>query len=81
MSERLEIMHQHLSGLHALYGDEAGTRIARKHIGWYLEYFAQARSLRQTFNRLESSTAQYEFLARLASTELLATSEPQELAA
>jgi tRNA-dihydrouridine synthase B len=26
---------EHLEGLYALYGEELGVRVARKHIGWY----------------------------------------------
>jgi len=26
---------EHLEGIYALYGEEMGVRIARKHIGWY----------------------------------------------
>ena len=29
------ILREHLSGLYAFYGEYAGLRIARKHIGWY----------------------------------------------
>lgn len=32
---RQAIMVEHLTGLHALHGEYAGVRIARKHIGWY----------------------------------------------
>ena len=28
---------EHLTSLHAFYGDHAGVRIARKHIGWYAQ--------------------------------------------
>jgi len=31
------VMRQHLQDLHEHYGPEAGVRVARKHIGWYLE--------------------------------------------
>src|SRR5690606_3933462 len=30
-----EILLEHLRNLYAFYGELAGTRIARKHIGWY----------------------------------------------
>lgn len=59
------VMRQHLSGLHDLYGAAAGVRIARKHIGWYLSRFQAARELRAQFNRIESSEQQFTFLAQL----------------
>lgn len=31
------VMRHHLQQLHDYYGAEAGVRVARKHIGWYLE--------------------------------------------
>jgi len=31
-----EILLEHVRGLHQLYGDLLGPRIARKHVGWYL---------------------------------------------
>lgn len=55
----------HLAALHDFYGEPGGLRIARKHIGWYLQaHFADAQAnpagedLRYTFNRLESADAQ-----------------------
>lgn len=39
-----DIMLAHLRELHAFYGDEAGVRIARKHIGWYSKGRAQAQT-------------------------------------
>lgn len=32
-----QTMLQHLQGLHAFYGESMGVKIARKHIGWYVE--------------------------------------------
>ena len=30
-----DILLGHLEALHAFYGEQAGVRIARKHLGWY----------------------------------------------
>ena len=43
-AEARDIMLAHLRDLHAFYGDEAGVRIARKHIGWYAKGRAHAQS-------------------------------------
>jgi len=40
------VMRQHLQELHEYYGDEAGVRVARKHIGWYLESRPGAQNYR-----------------------------------
>lgn len=53
----------HVSGLHLLYGEIMGTRIARKHVGWYLQrWHASGHGLRAAFNRLQSAAAQLDFL-------------------
>jgi tRNA-dihydrouridine synthase B len=36
-AEVAAIMLGHLQHLHAFYGEPAGVRIARKHLGWYLK--------------------------------------------
>ncbi len=53
------ILLEHLSALHAFYGDVMGVRIARKHVGWYLATLPGAREFRTDFNRLDSTDAQY----------------------
>ena len=35
-AEVRDIMLRHFSALYALYGEDAGVRVARKHLGWYL---------------------------------------------
>lgn len=65
LDQRLSVMTEHLNGLHHHYGEFSGARIARKHIGWYLNYFADGQSYRREFNRLESAAEQRLFLERL----------------
>ena len=38
LNEIQTIMNQHLEALYRFYGELAGLRIARKHIGWYFEH-------------------------------------------
>lgn len=45
--ERITTIVGHIRHIHQFYGDEAGVRIARKHIGWYLDKSTQAQT-RQT---------------------------------
>ena len=52
------ILLEHLAALHAFYGELMGTRIARKHVGWYLATLPGAREFRAQFNRLDSTDAQ-----------------------
>ena len=37
LSEQCVIIRRHLSALHDFYGDFLGVRIARKHIGWFVD--------------------------------------------
>ncbi|HEY2346071.1 MAG TPA: tRNA dihydrouridine synthase DusB [Xanthomonadaceae bacterium] len=37
LQEVRDVLLGHLHALHDFYGDEAGVRIARKHLGWYLK--------------------------------------------
>ena len=56
--------------------DIAGPRIARKHIGWYLEGIPGCDDARRTFNQLQTPQTQIEFLEAL-----LSNSHLQDLAA
>ena len=47
LAEVRDIMLAHLRDLHAFYGEEAGVRVARKHLGWYARVVPQAPALRQ----------------------------------
>jgi tRNA-dihydrouridine synthase B len=53
-----ELVCSHLHDLHAFYGEAAGVRIARKHIGWYTRSLPESAALRARFNQLESGAAQ-----------------------
>jgi len=58
LSEVEQILLEHLTALHAFYGDVMGVRIARKHVGWYLATLPGAKEFRAQFNRLEDTQAQ-----------------------
>jgi tRNA-dihydrouridine synthase B len=47
-AEVRDIMVAHLRDLYDFYGQEAGVRIARKHIGWYCRERPQALAFRQS---------------------------------
>jgi tRNA-dihydrouridine synthase B len=46
IEEVRDIMLAHLRDLHAFYGEEAGVRVARKHIDWYAKGHARAHGSR-----------------------------------
>jgi len=57
------IMRAHLRDLYAFYGEAAGVRIARKHIGWYCRDHADAQLFRQSVMQTLSATAQLELVS------------------
>jgi tRNA-dihydrouridine synthase B len=58
LAERREILLEHLDGLYALYGDEQGARVARKHIGWSVKALPGGEALRSAVNRIDAAEAQ-----------------------
>ncbi|WP_321326440.1 tRNA dihydrouridine synthase DusB [Thiomicrorhabdus sp.] len=57
-----QTMFKHINGLHELYGEMLGVRIARKHIGWYAQHLPNGNTLRKTFNQLNSAKEQLTLL-------------------
>jgi tRNA-dihydrouridine synthase B len=55
---------QHLDDHHALYGEHAGVRSARKHIGWAVRALPGGEGLRTLVNSLETAAAQRCAVAR-----------------
>lgn len=53
-----EILLGHLDALYAFYGEEAGVRIARKHLGWYAKDRPENAAFRHVVNRAETADAQ-----------------------
>ena len=58
LSEQHEVLRSHVANVHAFYGDIAGVRIARKHVGWYLSEHDKERQFRKIFNAIEQADAQ-----------------------
>jgi tRNA-dihydrouridine synthase B len=53
-----DILLAHLHALHDFYGEPAGVRIARKHLGWYAKDRPENVPFRAVVNRAESATTQ-----------------------
>ena len=49
----------HLQSLYAFYGEDAGTRIARKHLGWYCVWLPDAADFRRRVMAMASSAMQF----------------------
>jgi tRNA-dihydrouridine synthase B len=58
-----EILKEHLEQLYAFYGEEAGVRIARKHLGWYAKDRAENAGFRSIVNKAESASEQLRLAA------------------
>ncbi|WP_108471932.1 tRNA dihydrouridine synthase DusB [Rhodanobacter thiooxydans] len=75
-AEVAAILLGHLEHLHAFYGEQAGVRIARKHLGWYAKDRPENAAFRQVVNRAETASEQLrltrDYFAALASGERLA---------
>jgi tRNA-dihydrouridine synthase B len=56
------VMREHLRALHDFYGEPQGVRVARKHIGWYLEGRPGGASLRKRLMPVESTAGQLRLL-------------------
>lgn len=52
------LLSEHLNALYEFYGDFMGPRIARKHVGWYLQTQPDSTKFRKSFNQLESPSEQ-----------------------
>lgn len=55
-------MARHLSDLHEFYGEVAGVRISRKHMGWYSRWLNDGKAFTSIFNQLETREQQQQLL-------------------
>jgi len=53
------IILEHLESLYAFYGEDAGTRIARKHLGWYCEQLPDAVNVRRSLMTVANTALQF----------------------
>ncbi|MEZ5574033.1 MAG: tRNA dihydrouridine synthase DusB [Halioglobus sp.] len=70
IEQQLAILAHHVTQLHQFYGDFMGVRIARKHVGWYLNARSDAREQHKSFNRLAHPEEQLHYIDKLSDIEL-----------
>ncbi|MDQ2702820.1 MAG: tRNA dihydrouridine synthase DusB [Pseudomonadota bacterium] len=58
LAEVRDILLGHLRDLHAFHGEEAGVRIARKHLGWYAKDRPENNAFRAVVNRAQTADEQ-----------------------
>lgn len=68
ITEVAEVVQRHVGNLHEFYGEFTGVRMARKHIGWYLQKQASAVDFRRNFNAIEHACEQLDALANYFET-------------
>ncbi len=68
LTEVRDIMLAHLRDLHAFYGEEAGVKVARKHIDWYAKGRSGAHLLRQAVMSANEASLQLELAATYFAT-------------
>lgn len=64
MVEVRRALLEHLEAHYAFYGESAGVRSARKHIGWYVRDWPGAEAFRAHMLSLETADAQYAAVAQ-----------------
>jgi len=57
-AEMRAVALEHLDGIYALYGEELGVRIARKHIGWYVRGLPGGEAFRREANLIPGAREQ-----------------------
>ena len=65
-TQQLSTLHRHVTQLHQFYGDFMGVRIARKHVGWYLNADRDMREQHRQFNRLTAPEEQLYYIQQLS---------------
>ena len=58
LNEVEQILSEHLDALHSFYGELMGVRIARKHVGWYLQSHDPGKQFRNRFNTFDEALEQ-----------------------
>ena len=65
-TQQLSTLHRHVTQLHQFYGDFMGVRIARKHVGWYLNADRDMREQHRQFSRLTAPEEQLYYIQQLS---------------
>jgi tRNA-dihydrouridine synthase B len=61
LAEVRGILLEHVRALHDFYGEDAGVRIARKHLGWYAKDRPENAAFRGVVNRATTAAEQLRF--------------------
>jgi tRNA-dihydrouridine synthase B len=78
----IDTLRVHVQHLHQFYGLYMGVKIARKHVGWYLNNLQAGKEFRKVFNQIEEPMLQLKWIQQLTQqlssiTEIVTTETPQ----
>ena len=62
MQEKHQIMKEHLGNILSHYGEESGTKIARKHMAWYSKGLWSSANFRVSVNQADSSQKMHQLI-------------------
>jgi tRNA-dihydrouridine synthase B len=54
-----DIILAHLESMYAFYGEDTGTRVARKHLGWYCEHLPDSDNVRRRLMAATNTASQF----------------------
>jgi tRNA-dihydrouridine synthase B len=72
-TEVYETLQHHVQHLHRFYGEYKGLRIARKHVGWYVESRDGGDAFRDQFYQLDNASAQLAALDQFFQSDRIKT--------
>ena len=81
LAEVRGVLLGHLEHLHAFYGEPAGVRIARKHLGWYAKGRPEHLAFRDVVNRADCADAQLRLTGEYFDALIAGVTEPLSAAA
>ena len=58
ITERAQVLLDHLRALHSFYGETVGVRVARKHLSWYCRAYPHGERFWRSVNRVECARRQ-----------------------
>ena len=71
--ELIDLISTHYEAMLSFYGVDLGSRVSRKHLGWYMDDMGTSRSLRRAIQTEKNTDLVLSFIARLLDDQEAAT--------
>ncbi len=75
LEEKKKVILKHIKEIHQFFGSKAGVRIARKHIGWYLDKLSTSPAIKKSIFMMDTPKKQVQLLDQMLDQAL--THSPQ----